>query len=264
MKPISLHFCFGLSLLSIFLFSCSSFQLKDEPNKTDLVSYYYKTFKISSTKPLDGLDSTYFVVTYPVFSDDKINEYVQTHIVLDSGENSVEDMGRKFIRDYDQFYDEVEFKRPWYQDKRDSVDVQTKSYIGFSTRFESYTGGAHGVYYTVYNNYSINKNKELLINDIVEDEFQDSLTKIAEDFFRKQEGISENHSLTDGYFFDGGVFSLPKNFILQKDGILFLYNIYEIKAYVFGETRLFIPYTSILDMLTLEGKEIFSEIKNKG
>jgi hypothetical protein len=100
-----------------------------------------------------------------------------------------------------------------------------------------------------------------LINDIIGDEFQASLTKVGEDIFRKQEGISDNQSLTDDYFFNEGIFSLPHNFILQKDGILFLYNIYEIKAYVFGNTQLFIPYTSISDMLTTEGKEIMAEIK---
>lgn len=262
MKPINLLSSFYVALLSIFIFSCSSIKQKGESSATELDSYYYKTFRINSTKPLDGLDTTYFIITYPEFSDAKINEYVQRHLVLDSGKNSVEEMGMEFIRDYDKFYDEVEFKRPWFQDKRDSVAVQTESYIGFSTHFESYTGGAHGVHYIFYNNYSVSQNKEILINDIIGDEFQPSLKRVAEDIFRTQEGISESHSLTDGYFFDEGIFSLPKNFILQKEGILFLYNIYEIKAYVYGDTRLFIPYTSISDMLTAEGKEIMAEIKN--
>src|SRR5690606_187889 len=132
-----------------------------------------------------------------------------------------------------------------------------------STHFESYTGGAHGVHYIYYNNYSVNQNRELLINDIVADEFQASLTKVGEDIFRKQEGISDNQSLTDDYFFNEGIFSLPHNFILQKDGILFLYNIYEIKPYVSGYTRLLIPYNSIHDLLTTKGKEIVGEIKKQ-
>lgn len=261
MKSINLAYILYFALISAFLFSCSSIKQQDESEETALPSYYYKTFRINSTKPLADSDTTYFIITYPEFSDSKINEYVQRHLVLDSGANSVADMGKKFIGEYDKLYNELEYKWPWYQDKRDSVEVQTESYIGFSTHFESYTGGAHGVHYIYYNNYSVNQNRELLINDIVADEFQASLTKVGEDIFRKQEGISDNQSLTDDYFFNEGIFSLPHNFILQKDGILFLYNIYEIKAYVFGNTQLFIPYTSISDMLTTEGKEIMAEIK---
>lgn len=263
MKSINLASILYFALLSTFLFSCSSIKQQDESEETALASYYYKTFRINSTKSLTDSDTTYFIITYPEFSDTKINEYVQRHLVLDSGATSIEDMGKKFIGEYDKLYDGLDYKWPWYQDKRDSVAVQTKSYIGFSTHFESYTGGAHGVHYIYYNNYSINQNRELSINDIVVAEFQTSLTQIAEDIFRKQEGMSETHSLKDDYFFNEGIFSLPDNFILQKDGILFLYNIYEIKAYVFGSTKLFIPYTSISDILTTGGKEIMAEIKNK-
>jgi hypothetical protein len=216
---------------------------------------------MTSSKPLEGNDTTYFYVSYPEFADAKINEYVQSHLVLDSGASSIEEMGRKFIMDYDKTYDELEYKWAWYQEKKDSVQVQTNSYIGFSSNFESFTGGAHGVYYTLYNNYDVKENKELLIGDIIDQNHSEELTKIAEAIFREQEGISETHSLTDGYFFENGIFSLPNNFILQHDGILFLYNIYEIKPYVSGYTKLLIPYGSIQDMLTSKGKEIIAELK---
>lgn len=213
---------------------------------------------MTSSKPLQNSDTTYFYVSYPEFSDAKINEYVQSHLVLDSGKVSVEEMGKEFITAYDQFYDEVEYKRPWYQEKRDSVNIQTVNYIGFSSNFESYTGGAHGLHYILYNNYDVKENKELSISDIIHQSNMEELIKAAEGIFRKQEGISETHSLLEDYFFEDGIFSLPNNFILQHEGILFLYNIYEIKPYVSGYTDLFIPYSTIKDMLTPEAKEIIA------
>lgn len=264
MKNIRLNFILSISLTSIFLFSCSSIkQSNEESNDGPALSYFYKTFRITSSKPLEGTDTTYFYLAYPEFSDAQINEYVQNHLVLDSGKNSIEEMGTEFIGDYDKFYDEVEYKRPWYQEKKDSVKVQTESYIGFSATFESYTGGAHGVYYILFNNYDPQQNKEILLNDIINENKLPELTTISEKIFRKQEEIDETHSLTDGYFFEEGIFHLPDNFILQKDGILFLYNIYEIKPYVSGYTRLLIPYNSIQDLLTTKGKEIVGEIKKQ-
>jgi hypothetical protein len=262
MKTIRLNLVFSILLASIFLFSCSSIKQPKEGSSDDsAVSYFYKTFRITSSKPLQGTDTTYFYVAYPEFSDVQINEYVRNHLVLDSGKSSLEEMGTEFISAYDKFYDEVEYKRPWYQEKKDSVKIETGSYIGFSTHFESYMGGAHGNYYILFNNYDIKKNKEISLNDVINKSKFTELTDICEKIFRKQEGISETHSLTDGYFFDQGVFSLPDNFILQNDGILFLYNIYEIKPYVAGDTRLLVPYSSIQNLLTTEGKQIVGEIK---
>lgn len=261
MKTIHLNSIFYCGLLSIFLFSCSSISHSNKESNAPLASYYYKTFRITSSKPLKGSDTTYFLITYPEFSDAKINEYVQSHLVLDSGESSIEDMGTKFIMGYDKLYDELEYKWAWYQEKKDSVQVQTDSYIGFSSNFESFTGGAHGVYYRFYNNYDLKQNKELFLDDIISQNYIEELTRTAEEIFRKQEGISKTHSLTDGYFFENGVFNLPSNFILQPEGILFLYNIYEIKPYVSGETKLLIPYKFLQNMYTFKGKEIIAELK---
>lgn len=226
--------------------------------------YEYKTFKITSDNTVsqeDGTDTAYYLVTYPEFSDPQINQYVQNNLVLDSGHTSLEQMGEEFIRGYDKFYDDVEFKRTWFLEKRDSVAIQTKNYIGFSTFFYSYTGGAHGNYYTRYHNYDITTHKEIQLNDIVAENDQAALTTIAEGFFRKQENLTDTASLSNGYFFEDAKFFLPDNFILQKQGLLFLYTIYEIKPYVNGETKLLIPYSAIETLLTESGERLREELK---
>lgn len=249
-------------LLALFSSSCSSINTpieKKEGAEITLASYHEKTFRIKSNKPLEANDTTYFYMAYPIFSDSTINHYVFKNVVVDSGKTSVEDMGKAFITDYDKFYEEVEYKRAWYEEKEVSVIMQTGDYIGFQTRYESYTGGAHGIHYILYNNYDVHQNKEIKIKDLVND--YSGLTQVAEDFFRKQEGISKSHSLSEDYFFDEGVFSLPTNFTLKKDSILFLYNVYEIKPYVSGITELLIPYKAFQDLLTLDAKAILAEIK---
>lgn len=228
-----------------------------KPNQ--LADYTYKNYSIESSKVLDGDDKTYFRADYPEFSHSKINDYVQKHVVLNEEEESLESVGKKFITDYDQFYDEVEFKRPWFEERMDSVKVQTPNYIGFVSHFSNYTGGAHGNYGTFYNNYNVLKNTDYTLQDFIND--RSALLKVAEEKFRQDEQISVTHSLTDEYFFEEGKFSLPDNFILQKDGILFHYNIYEIKPYASGHTELIVPYKSIETLLSPIAKEIIAEIK---
>lgn len=259
-----------LSFLSIFIFSCNSAQKNEDKNAEEanieittpegkLASYTYETYKVESSKLQEEGDTTRFQVNYPVFNDSKINDFIYQRLVVDSGKNSLEEIGDEFIHDYDEYYEQSSFKSSWYVLKNDSVVVQTKDYIGFKSDYESYTGGAHGNYYTNFLNYDVNKNKEFEITDFIIDDTK--LLNLAETIFRKQEKLSENQTLSEDYFFENDVFSLPKNFILEKEGILFIYNIYEIKPYVSGQTELLIPYSSLENLLTPKAKTIIAEIK---
>jgi len=49
------------------------------------------------------------------------------------------------------------------------------------------------------------------------------------------------------------MFSVNKNFTVDENGITFYYNSYEITAYSFGPTELFIPYNRINDLIIPEG-----------
>lgn len=259
-----------LSFLSILIFSCNSLQKNEEenaeqtnsesttPNK-GLALYTYETYKVESSKILEEGDTTTFQVNYPIFSDSKINDFIHFKLVVDSGKNALEEMGEEFINDYDEYYAQSTFKSKWFISKDDSVAVQTRNYIGFKSDYESYTGGAHGNYYTNFFNYDVEENKELVITDFIND--YKRLLNLAESIFRKQENLSENQSLSEAYFFEKGVFSLPENFILNKNGLLFMYNIYEIKPYVSGHTELTIPYADLENMLTTKAKTIIAEIK---
>ena len=259
-----------LSFLSFFFFSCNSVQKNEDANteevnlesttsESGLASYRYEIFQVESSKAQEEGDTTMLKVKYPIFEDQKINDYIHFKWIVDSGKSSLEEMGDEFINDYDEYYEQSSMKSHWFMSKNDSVAIQTKDYIGFRSDVESYTGGAHGNYYTLFLNYDVQENKEFEISDFIND--YDGLVNLAEGIFRKQEELSDNQSLSEAYFFEDGIFSLPKNFILEKEGILFMYNIYEIKPYVSGHTELTIPYASLENLLTTKAKTIIAEIK---
>ncbi|MNL65691.1 hypothetical protein D3C87_1900590 [compost metagenome] len=74
------------------------------------------------------------------------------------------------------------------------------------------------------------------------------LTAVAEKIFRKNEKLSPTESLKDKYFFENDTFSLNQNFTITEKGLKFLYNPYEIKAYVYGTTELLIPFAELKDI----------------
>jgi Protein of unknown function (DUF3298) len=56
-----------------------------------------------------------------------------------------------------------------------------------------------------------------------------------------------------GFWFKDNIFTLNNNFAITDQGILFYYNNYEIASYVYGPTKIFIPYDSIENLVKRKG-----------
>jgi len=245
-------------LLSLSAISCQTMKEKDPGHE-----YVMKNFRLeSSITPPDSAETTYYEINYPEFKDEKISRFILDSIVLDSGKASVEEMGRSFISDFEDYVRESTHQFPWFEERTDSVAVQTSSYIGIITKWSNYTGGAHGMYSTVFHNYDIKDNRSIPLNAVIPAGKMPELTAIGEEVFRKQENLIADQSLKENYFFEEGQFSLPGNYIFTSKGLLFLYNIYEIKPYVSGQTELLLPYSSVLPLMSEKGKEIAEEVND--
>ena len=107
-----------------------------------------------------------------------------------------------------------------------------------------YTGGAHGYNAITFLNFDKRTGERLenweLFNNI------DAFAAFAEKKFRIQEKIPANSSINaTGFMFDGEAFSLPDAIGFSNDGIVLLYNQYEIASYADGQKTLVIPYNEI-------------------
>ncbi len=228
----------------------------------DTLAYKYKDYlKYSDNlvKTSETTDTTFFAVSYPVFQDTAVNRFVQTEL-LGSDTATVEKSAQTFVEEFDNFYRSDPFPRVWTSESHAKVYRLTPSYLALAINAYSYTGGAHGNYATVFKHYDVSNDESLTFDDIVDKPFQNELTAVAERYFRKQEHLGIDQSLEDQYFFDQGRFHLPDNFALERDSMLFLYNIYEIKPYVNGQTELRVPYSEIERLLTDRGKRIVAEL----
>lgn len=107
-------------------------------------------------------------------------------------------------------------------------------------------GEPHGTYTSNFYNFNL-KNGELLnLEDVLNKGFEAELTKIAEQSLRQSYGVKPEQSLSEfGFTLPQGKFYLSKNFYLNKDGIGFFYNHYEIAPYAVGTQDIFIPFSKI-------------------
>lgn len=253
--------------LLLFLFAlgaCNSFStqsvLTREP-EADTLSYIIKTIS-KKDKDCTSSDTNKCVIVsikYPVFDDEPVlNDSLEKKLLaiypVQQASSSLQAQTDGFMKEYEAFK-----KEPYAEGRQyalqSSVKIinQTPSLIVLAINSYMYSGGAHGASFLSYINYNIKEKKVIGLDDVLLPDRRDSLNKIAEKIFSKNEGLSADYPLNKGYFFEGDKFSLNNNYAFTKEGIRFLYNQYEIKPYAAGQTELLIPYPAIWAWLKPEG-----------
>jgi hypothetical protein len=113
-------------------------------------------------------------------------------------------------------------------------------------RLDQYTstGGAHPNSYTTYLLLNAETGQPEKLSTFVSDEAR--LLKEAERAFRELEQLPAETRLEEqGYFLPNDTFFLPPNVAFTREGVLLLYNPYEIAAYARGPIELLIPYARL-------------------
>lgn len=260
----------GAAALALFALSCQqSANTGTDANNTavvraDTLAYTTERYQQASehiVSTTEVTDTTLFQAAYPVFNEPALDEIIR-YALTNSDTASVETTAAAFIAEYDELVSSSDYAHPWFSQHLIAVHQNTPSYVCLASDAQSYTGGAHGSYYTRYIHYDAQEQKEIVLTDWVRPERLNELAAIAERFFRADEGLAPNQSL-DSYFFENSRFSLPDNFYLANGKLHFLYNIYEIKAYSEGQTTLSIPFAEVAHLMSDRAKQAYAEITDK-
>lgn len=223
----------------------------------DTLTYAYHTIKERAPDCGAKPDSSCTIVKfkYPVFNSQSVLNDTVTHKLLSLfATNKTDNDLPQFIKHFMTGY--LDYKK---HDPRSSMIFTLDSHAKLLRQDSSLTtleisgytfqGGAHGSTIVTFINWNTKSEKNIALNDILVNGYEDKLNKIAERIFRKQENLSDTASLASNYFFKGNKFALNNNFSITPLGIRFLYNQYEIKPYAAGQTDLFIPYGQIKSLL---------------
>ncbi|MEJ7559078.1 MAG: DUF3298 domain-containing protein [Pedobacter sp.] len=225
---------------------------------TDSISYTYDSVKVYSKNPVSKdarvTDTAKAVITYPVFTDQKLNDFVLKKITgTVDGErtySTYDAYTKGFIKDFDDFQNDNKDRiQTWFLMINTKVIKQEPQYIAFYTSYINFSGGAHPNSSFTYQNYNPVTHQQITLDSLLLPGSSDKLNAIAERIFRKDEKLTSDQSLKNNYFFEHDTFKLNTNFTITDEGLLFLYNPYEIKAYAFGITKLLIPFSELKDIL---------------
>lgn len=263
---------FLFTIIALLLYSCGSDAVVENNTTTveekDTLSYEIKTFsKNSSTCAEDGNGCFTISYQYPYFTNennalcDSLNLICCNLFAGTTKENNcnIDQKATEMLKEFDTYLqDEIGMTAGWYYEAGTEITFHTDSIISLSYSLGEYMGSAHPNSYQTELSYDKIKMKRLKPADVFTD--LDKLNSIAEKYFREQQGISENESLTDaGFEFDNG-FELNENFSLRKNGILFFFNNYEIGPYIMGSTEILIPYQDVNTILKSEFRFMSNKI----
>jgi hypothetical protein len=221
-----------------------------------------KTFRVESSGGCTD-DTSFcasYTIEYPAFHglSSEANDSLQKKMsaAVDTGNPladslSFEAAGKRFVKDFDEAKKEFpESAMGWYYNARVEVTILSDTLLSLSARNESFTGGAHGGYGTYFININPVTGASLTLRDFLKAGYEEDLRKIAEQEFRKSLEMSDTTSWAEqGFEFPDDKFQLNSNYGFTSQGILFVFNIYEIGPYVLGAQEFLIPYNKIKSWL---------------
>jgi len=157
--------------------------------------------------------------------------------------DAISQIERRYISFKNDFQDDA---LPWEVNINSEVVFQSSNMITIAVDSYAFSGGAHGNSTITLLNFDPNTGNLYQ---------QDNLFNSTKDFIQlvesafKSEIKSKNKNEED-YFF-GQDFKLPENVGFSDEGVIFLYNTYELASYAQGITEFTIPYSEISKYLKI-------------
>lgn len=211
------------------------------------------------TQRIEKSTDAAFAINYPkVLGGKAVAEKINRHIeyviasqmnMADTPEDdiSVSEAVSQFDKEYKTFKKDFPDSSQKWEVKVDG-DVAYESPEVLCVRLKSYvdTGGAHGNGGITYLNFNPETGALLEQNDIISNPTE--FTTIAKKAFKNQTKPKDDDETIEDFFF-GEDFQLPSNIGFTDDGLMLVYNNYEIASYAQGITEILLPYNDIRDLL---------------
>jgi len=161
-----------------------------------------------------------------------------------SSSKTIEESISAFNNEYRSFISDFpESTQPWEAQIDGEVMFQSEKVISISLTFYTNTGGAHGSLQISLLNFNALTGKQIENNNLFND--LEAFKRIAKTHFDNT--VKDKNTL-----FEPDNFILPENIGYTEDGLMLLYNVYEIAPYSTGTIEFTIPYNEVDSVLDLD------------
>ncbi|WP_179004154.1 DUF3298 and DUF4163 domain-containing protein [Winogradskyella forsetii] len=148
---------------------------------------------------------------------------------------------KAFNTEYLTFKEEFsEVSEPvWELHIETELAYQSEDIITIAISTYEFKGGAHGNDKIKLLNLDAKTGKTIEITDFIND--IDGFTKLAKTHFIKSLEANRKNLTIENFFF-GEPFQLPENIGFSDEGLILIYNVYEVASYDLGYTEFMIPF----------------------
>jgi hypothetical protein len=162
-----------------------------------------------------------------------------------------EGLADSFINSYLELKKEFPKEIAWEAKINGLVVYQSPKIINIRVEYYMFTGGAHGYYGVKSLIFDAQTGKILSNKDVFAP--YDEFTSYVEEKFRTKFGLAPNQNINaKGFMFEEDKFILPENIFFTKNGVLLVYNIYEIAPYSDGTQELLLPLKEVKSFLKID------------
>ncbi len=190
-------------------------------------------------------------------SAEKINHSIDQFIIssLFLGEDpeqmaaSKEEAMKDFINAYIDVKAEFDFSAP-YEAALDVDEIyQNQQLLSMDLKSYLYTGGAHGNLIVFFKNFDKKTGEQISTDALFSDPI--AFTIFAEKKFRETYQIPMDGSINaTGFWFEGDGFYLPDAVGFNEEGVILVYNSYEIASYADGPIDLTLSWEAVSPYLS--------------
>jgi hypothetical protein len=133
----------------------------------------------------------------------------------------------------------------WFQDSETTIETISENLSTIHHINTIYTGGAHGSHKEIFLNLNLSDNTVLEIYDVFTEDGLIILPNLIDQSFRALNKIDPSTSLAELGFFEDRIGKISEQFRINKKGVSFIYNEYEITTYSTMPVSVFLPYSMI-------------------
>ena len=139
----------------------------------------------------------------------------------------------------------------WEGKVKVTVDYEGEKVLGIKLNHYTFTGGAHGYAGDRSLLFDPKTGKSLMYDALFTD--KKAVTALAEKKFREKYKIPAGKGINStGLMFENEKFVLPQNIFFRKDGLLLLYNTYEVASYAEQQKEILLTYGELGEYLRVK------------
>lgn len=245
-----------LLFIALVLFGCKKDKeegvITEEAPLAFTTQTYQKKTTLPCSEPCANVSIKVPEAEGPEIAADSINQKVFNTVrqIIFFGEkpytaSNYNDLMESFIGSYEEL--KSEFPQDvigWEGRVEGFTDYHTDSVLNIRIHHYTFTGGAHGYEGDRSLLFNPKTGKALTLTEMFAS--PDAFKALAEKKFRERFNIPAGKPINStGLMFEDEVFALPLNIFFKENGLLLLYNSYEISSYAEGRKELLIPYSEL-------------------